>query len=52
MATAAGERVFLRRASGLIKSASNTDVFIYDIGLVSIGLGLGFILFRDSLPGF
>jgi APA family basic amino acid/polyamine antiporter len=45
MATAAGERVFLRKASGLIKSASNTDVFIYDIGLVSIGLGLGFILF-------
>jgi amino acid transporter len=43
--TAAGERVFLRRASGLIKTASNTDVFIYDIGLVSIGLGLGFILF-------
>ena len=45
MATAAGERVFLRKASGLIKSASNTDVFIYDIGLVSIGLGLGFLLF-------
>ena len=43
--TAPGERVFLRRASGLIKTASNTDVFIYDIGLVSIGLGLGFILF-------
>jgi basic amino acid/polyamine antiporter, APA family len=45
MATVEGERVFLRKASGLIKSASNTDVFIYDIGLVSIGLGLGFILF-------
>lgn len=45
MATVGGERVFLRRASGLIKSASNTDVFIYDIGLVSIGLGLGFLLF-------
>src|SRR6266496_2922047 len=45
MATSAGERVFLRKASGLIKSASNTDVFIYDIGLVSIGLGLGFLLF-------
>lgn len=47
MATTTGgaERVFLRRASGLIKSASNTDVFIYDIGLVSIGLGLGFILY-------
>lgn len=45
MATAATERVFLRKASGLIKTASNTDVFIYDIGLVSIGLGLGFILY-------
>ncbi len=45
MATEAGERVFLRKASGLIKSASNTDVFIYDVGLVSIGLGLGFLLF-------
>ena len=45
MATVEGERVFLRKASGLIKSASNTDVFIYDIGLVSIGLGLGFLLF-------
>jgi len=45
MATPAGERVFLRKASGLIKSASNTDVLIYDLGLVSIGLGLGFLLF-------
>lgn len=45
MTTGAGERVFLRKASGLIKTASNTDVFIYDIGLVSIGLGLGFLLF-------
>src|ERR687888_1006280 len=45
MSTLAGDRVFLRKASGLIKSASNTDVFIYDIGLVSIGLGLGFLLF-------
>src|SRR5918912_1828276 len=41
----AGDRVFRRKASGLIKTASNTDVFIYDIGLVSIGLGLGFLLF-------
>src|SRR3972149_858474 len=45
MSTTAGDRVFLRKASGLIKTASNTDVFIYDIGLVSIGLGLGFLLF-------
>src|SRR6184192_194252 len=44
-ASAAGERVFLRKASGLIKTASNTDVFIYDVGLVSIGLGLGFLLY-------
>jgi len=45
MSSLGGDRVFLRKASGLIKSASNTDVFIYDIGLVSIGLGLGFLLF-------
>ena len=45
MATADGERVFLRKASGLIKTASTSDVFIYDIGLVSIGLGLGVILY-------
>ena len=50
MTTAADERVFLRKASGLIKTASNTDVFIFDIGLVSIGLGLAFILFFG--PGF
>jgi amino acid transporter len=45
MATNGTERVFLRKASGLIKTASVSDVFVYDIGLVSIGLGLGFILF-------
>lgn len=45
MATSGTDRVFLRKASGLIKTASTTDVFIYDIGLVSIGLGLGFILY-------
>jgi basic amino acid/polyamine antiporter, APA family len=43
--TDSGERVFLRKASGLIKTASNTDVFIFDLGLVSIGLGLAFLLF-------
>ena len=45
MATTTGERVFLRKASGLIKTASNTDVLIFDIGLVSIGLGLAFLLY-------
>lgn len=48
-----GERVFVRKASGLIKTASNTDVLIFDIGLVSIGIGLGgLLLFGPSIyPG-
>src|SRR3954468_4299570 len=41
---AAGDRVFLRKASGLIKTASTTDVFIYNVGLVSIGIGIGGLL--------
>ncbi|MBA2311797.1 MAG: APC family permease [Actinobacteria bacterium] len=36
-----GDRVFLRKASGLIKTAGATDVFIFNVGLVSIGIGLG-----------
>jgi APA family basic amino acid/polyamine antiporter len=43
--TDSGDRVFLRKASGLIKTASNTDVLIFDVGLVSIGLGLAFLLY-------
>jgi basic amino acid/polyamine antiporter, APA family len=39
-----GDRVFLRKASGLIKTASTTDVFIYNVGLVSIGIGIGGLL--------
>ena len=38
---AIGEGVFLRKASGLIKTAGTWDVFIYNIGLVSVGIGLG-----------
>ncbi|MGN6168484.1 MAG: hypothetical protein ACTHQQ_09990 [Solirubrobacteraceae bacterium] len=38
------DRVIFRKASGLIKTASNTDVFIFDIGLVSVGIGLGGLL--------
>jgi basic amino acid/polyamine antiporter, APA family len=41
---AAGDRVFLRKASGLIKTAGTTDVFIYNVGLVSIGIGIGGLL--------
>ena len=48
-----GERVFLRRASGLIKTATGLDVFIFNVGLVSIGIGLGtIILYGPSVyPG-
>jgi basic amino acid/polyamine antiporter, APA family len=50
---AAGERVFLRRASGLIKTAGALDVFIFNVGLVSIGIGLGtMVLYGPSVyPG-
>ncbi len=48
-----GDRVFLRKASGLIKSASTTDVVIFNIGLVSIGIGIaGILLYGPSVyPG-
>src|SRR4030095_9484586 len=39
------KRIFLRKASGLIRTASLTDTFIYDIGVVSIGLGVGSMLY-------
>jgi amino acid transporter len=39
-----GDRVFLRKASGLIKTAGTTDVFIFNVGLVSIGIGIGGLL--------
>ena len=32
--------VFLRKASGLVKSATNLDVFIFNTGLISIGIGV------------
>jgi basic amino acid/polyamine antiporter, APA family len=35
--------VFLRKASGLVKTASTLDVFIYDTGLINIGLGIAFV---------
>lgn len=41
---AASDRVFLRKASGLIKTAGTLDVFIYNIGTISIGIGIGGIL--------
>ena len=35
------KRIFLRKASGLIRTASGLDTFIYNLGVVSIGLGVG-----------
>jgi amino acid transporter len=43
---ASGEkRIFLRKASGLIRTASGVDTFIYNLGVVSIGLGVSTILY-------
>lgn len=39
------QRIFLRKASGLIRSASTLDTLIYDIGIVSVGLGVGTMLY-------
>ncbi len=39
------QRIFLRKASGLIRAASPFDTFIYNIGLVSVGLGVGTMMY-------
>jgi amino acid transporter len=41
----AEKRIFLRQASGLIRTASLLDVFIFNVGLISIGIGIGTMLF-------
>lgn len=38
------KRIFLRKASGLIRMASFTDVFIFNTGLISVGIGIGTML--------
>ena len=47
MTTTSGseQRVFLRKASGLIRTAGLLDVLIYDIGIVSVGLGIGTMMY-------
>jgi amino acid transporter len=37
--------VFARKASGLVRTASTLDVFIYDAALISVGMGLALIVF-------
>jgi amino acid transporter len=44
-ATGGEPRIFLRKASGLIRTAGLLDVFIYDVGVVSIGLGVASAMF-------
>ncbi|MGH6933796.1 MAG: amino acid permease [Dongiaceae bacterium] len=44
-ADSGGQRIFLRKASGLIRTASMFDTFVFNIGLVSVGLGIGTMLF-------
>ena len=45
MSEAKGDnRIFLRKASGLIRTASGLDTFIYNLGLVSVGLGVASIM--------
>ena len=39
------KRIFLRKASGLIRTAGLADTFIYNLGVVSIGLGVGSMLY-------
>ena len=39
------QRIFLRKASGLIRTAGAFDTFVFNIGLVSVGLGVGTIMF-------
>jgi amino acid transporter len=39
------KRIFLRKASGLVRTAGSLDTFIFNIGLVSVGLGIASIMF-------
>ena len=38
------KRIFLRKASGLIRTASFLDVLIFNTGLISVGIGIGTML--------
>ena len=43
--TGGEQRIFLRKASGLIRTASGMDTFIYNLGLVSVGLGVASMMY-------
>ncbi len=40
--------IFLRKASGLVRSASALDVFIFNIGLISVGIGVGLLMYYGA----
>ncbi len=48
-----GEEVFVRKSSGLIRAAGSYDVFIFNIGLISVGIAVALDqLYGNSLyPG-
>jgi amino acid transporter len=39
-----GEKLFLRKASGVVRNVGPLDVFFYNIGLINIGIGISYIL--------
>ena len=41
-ATSAGTEVFSRKASGLVRVGSTLDVFIFNVGLVSVGIAIAY----------
>jgi amino acid transporter len=49
MSEQAGEQVFLRKSSGLVKSAGPFDVFVYNFGLISVGIAV--TLAHLNVPG-
>lgn len=42
------QRIFLRKASGLVRSASAFDTFIFNIGLISVGIGVGLLMYYGA----
>jgi amino acid transporter len=39
-----GEKLFLRKASGVVRNVNPRDVFFYNVGLINIGIGISYIL--------
>jgi amino acid transporter len=48
-AEASGHDIFLRKTSGLVKAAGAFDVFVYNFGLISVGIAISLAHF--NVPG-